>query len=39
MEKIVFVVENTNTGYSAYAEDFEKYSVGTTGGDMKETER
>lgn len=36
MEKIVFIVEKTRTGFSAYAENFEKYSVGTTGGDMKE---
>ena len=26
-----FVVETTQTGYSAYAEDFEKFPIGTTG--------
>lgn len=36
MEEIVFVVEKTSTGYSAYAEDFDKYPVGTTGGDIQE---
>jgi len=35
MEKIVFIVEKTNTGFSAYAEDFERYSVGTTGSDLE----
>jgi hypothetical protein len=34
MKKIVFVVEKTATGFSAYAEDFEKIPVGTTGKDM-----
>jgi len=29
--KIIFVVEKTATGFSAYADDFEKYAVGTTG--------
>jgi len=29
--KIIFVVEKTATGFSAYADDFEKYDVGTTG--------
>lgn len=31
MSQIVFIVEKTSTGFSAYADDFEKYSVGTTG--------
>ncbi|MGB4775714.1 MAG: hypothetical protein WBP45_11105 [Daejeonella sp.] len=31
MKKIVFIVEKTTTGYSAYAENFNKFSVGTTG--------
>ncbi|NIG57391.1 helix-turn-helix transcriptional regulator [Chitinophaga sp. Cy-1792] len=30
MKSIVFVVEKTTTGYSAYANDFDKYPVGTT---------
>jgi hypothetical protein len=28
MEKIVFVVERTNTGFSAYAEDYDVYTTG-----------
>ncbi|WP_423147700.1 hypothetical protein [Rubrolithibacter danxiaensis] len=36
MKKIVFVVEKTETGFSAYAEDFEKNPVGTTGTSMAE---
>ena len=31
MKKIKFVVETTQTGYSAYAEDFDKFPIGTTG--------
>lgn len=34
MKKIVFVVEKTSTGFSAYADDFERNPVGTTGKDM-----
>lgn len=29
MEKIAFIVEKTNTGYSAYAENFPVYTVGS----------
>lgn len=36
MNKIVFVVEKTGTGFSAYAEDFEKIPAGTTGDTMAE---
>lgn len=35
MKKIIFIVEKTNTGYSAYAED-ERYPAYTTGGNMEE---
>jgi transcriptional regulator with XRE-family HTH domain len=35
MEKIIFIVEKTNTGYSAYAKD-DKYPFGTTGYTMEE---
>lgn len=31
MKGIKFIVEKTNTGYSAYAENFDKYPVSTTG--------
>lgn len=31
MKKIKFIIEKTSTGYSAYAEDFDKYPVGTVG--------
>ena len=31
MKKMKFVVETTQTGYSAYAEDFDKFPIGTTG--------
>lgn len=31
MKKIGFIVERTSTGYSAYAENFDKCSVATTG--------
>ena len=31
MKKIKFVVETTQTGYSAYVEDFDKFPIGTTG--------
>jgi len=30
MRKIVFVVEKTRTGYSAFAKKFDKYPIGTT---------
>ncbi|MFO7617930.1 MAG: hypothetical protein R6V75_11840 [Bacteroidales bacterium] len=33
MRKIAFIIERTNTGYSAYAED---YLIFTAGGDMAE---
>lgn len=36
MSNIVFVVEKTGTGFSAYAEDFEKIPAGTTGDTMAE---
>ena len=36
MKKVNFIVEVTNTGYSAYAEDFEKFPVATTGKTIKE---
>jgi len=39
MSQIVFIVEKTSTGFSAYAEDFEKYSVGTTGDTLSELKR
>lgn len=31
MKTTHFIVEKTNTGFSAYANDFEKFPVGTTG--------
>jgi len=31
MKTVKFVVEKTSTGFSAYAEDFEKHPVATTG--------
>jgi transcriptional regulator with XRE-family HTH domain len=31
MKPLTFIVEKTSTGFSAYAEDFNKYPVGTTG--------
>lgn len=34
--KIVFKVEKTSTGFSAFAQDFENYPVGTTGKDFTE---
>lgn len=34
--KVNFIVEVTDTGFSAYAENFEKYPVGTTGSTIKE---
>ena len=34
--KIVFIVEKTSTGFSAFAQDFETYPVGTTGKDFTE---
>jgi hypothetical protein len=39
MKKHLFVVEKTNTGYSAYAADFEVTPVGTTGKHMKELKK
>ncbi len=36
MKRIVFVVEKTGTGYSAFAKNFEKYPVGTTGKNMRD---
>lgn len=36
MKKVNFIVEVTKTGFSAYAEDFEQYPVGTTGSTIKE---
>lgn len=36
MKKIVFVVEKTNTGYSAYADNFERFPVSTTGDNVSE---
>lgn len=35
MKKIVFIVEKSGTGYSAYAEE-DRYPVGTTGRNMAE---
>jgi hypothetical protein len=35
MKDIVFIVEKTGTGYSAYAKE-DKYPFGTTGGTMEE---
>lgn len=36
MKKIVFIVEKTNTGYSAYADDFEKIPAATSGDTLAE---
>lgn len=36
MKKINFIVEKTNTGFSAYAEDFDSLPVGTTGDTITE---
>ena len=36
MEEIVFIVEKTSTGFSAYADAFEKYSVTTTGDNIED---
>ncbi len=36
MSQIVFIVEKTSTGFSAYADNFEKYPVGTTGDTIAE---
>jgi len=36
MSQIVFIVEKTTTGFSAYADNFEKYPVGTTGDTISE---
>jgi transcriptional regulator with XRE-family HTH domain len=32
----IFIVEKTATGFSAYAEDFDNFSVGTTGKNLSE---
>ena len=34
MKKITFIVEKTNTGFCAGAEDFDKYPAATTGKDI-----
>jgi transcriptional regulator with XRE-family HTH domain len=36
MKKVVFIVEKTGTGFSAYSNDFDTYPVGTTGGNTQE---
>lgn len=36
MKKITFIVEKTETGYSAYVEDFDKYPVGMAADNMAE---
>ncbi len=36
MSQIVFIVEWTSDGFSAYAEDFERIPAGTTGDTMSE---
>lgn len=36
MRSVKFVVEKTETGFSAYSEDFEKYPVATTGESIAE---
>jgi len=36
MKKIVFIVEKTDTGFSAFAEDFDKIPAATTGETMTE---
>lgn len=36
MRKLKFIVEKTNDGYSAYAEDFDNYPIGTTGDSLEE---
>jgi predicted RNase H-like HicB family nuclease len=36
MKKVVFIVEKTGTGFSAYSEDFEDIPVGTTGETIEE---
>ncbi|MFT3904563.1 MAG: hypothetical protein QM727_15430 [Niabella sp.] len=38
MKKVVFIVEKTGTGYSAYAKE-DKYPLGTTGSTMKELKK
>jgi hypothetical protein len=35
MNKIVFVVEKTNTGFSAYAEDYDVYTTGNNEEDLR----
>ncbi len=35
MKKIVFIVEKTNTGYSAFAKNYPAYTVGTTMKELK----
>ncbi len=39
MKKIVFIVEKTSTGYSAYAEDFKKIPAATSGNNLVELRR
>jgi transcriptional regulator with XRE-family HTH domain len=36
MNKIIFIVEKTSDGFSAYAEDFDKIPAGTTGDTIAE---
>ncbi|MBC7757577.1 MAG: helix-turn-helix transcriptional regulator [Phormidesmis sp. FL-bin-119] len=36
MKNYLFIVEKTHTGFSAYANDFEKFPVGTTGTSISE---
>lgn len=36
MKKIKFIVEKTNDGYSAYAQDWDTIPVGTTGDNLEE---
>jgi predicted RNase H-like HicB family nuclease len=35
MDKIIFVVERTNTGFSAYAEDYDIYTTGNSEEDLR----
>ena len=37
--RIIFKVEKTSTGFSAFAQDFETYPVGTTGGTFTELKK
>ncbi len=36
MKNYLFIIEKTNTGFSAYSNDFEKFPVGTTGTSISE---